>query len=388
MPGSSSPIDVPPRPAWQRYAKLAGLAVAAVVLMIAAIVAPPPSEMTIETGPIGGSYYQAAQKYQTFLAKRGIILRIKANPNSLEIIQNVANPRSGVDVGFVAQQIRSVDNAEVYAVGQIEIQPLFIFASANLGRRSTLDDLRGRRIVMPPRESATSQAAIQLFQLYDITKENSQFVFIPLAEAVKALRQGKYLGSPVDAGAFMLAPENTAIRELAGDSGLHLVPINEVKAISSQLSYLRAVVLPRGIYNIADAIPPINTPLIAAPVGLIVRPGLHPYLVYTLLQAMTDTHRGPSLVSAAGDFPSIIGSELAIEPRAETYYRTGLPWLYHELAPWPASVIDRYQWWIFAALILGGVYGSARCLIVVVCLISEPFRGRKASPPASSTMDT
>lgn len=219
-----------------------------------------------------------------------------------------------------------------------------------------------------PSGSATSKAAQQLFKLYDVTEINSQFTYLPIAEAANALRARKF-----DAGAFMLSAENPMIRELASDSGLHLVPVTESKAISNQLPFLRSVTLPRGIYNIADGIPPTNTPLVAAPVGIVVRQGLHPFLVFSLLQAMTDTHRGPTFISAAGDFPSIEGSQLAVDPRAAEYFRTGVPWLYRALPPWPASVFDRYQLWILGALLLGGVYLGVRCVLAVAGVLWAPF---------------
>ena len=339
----------------------------ALVVVVLVFAARPPRSLTIETGPVGGSYHVAAQKYQAILARRGIDLRVKTNPNSLEIVRNVGDPKSDVDVGFIAQDVSSTHGASVLAVGQIEIQPLFIFANADMGRRSTLDDLRGRRIVMPPAESATSDAAIRLFQLYDITKDNSQFEFMLLSDAVKALRAGKF-----EAGAFMLAPENQVVRELMGDSGLHLVPITDVKAIANHLPFLRPATLPRGIYNIADAIPPANTPMVAAPVTLVVRKGLHPFLVFALLEALTEVHRGPSFVSAAGDFPSADGSQVNVDPRAAEYYRTGVPWLYRTLSPWPASVFEQYQLWILGLLLLGGLYQGAKFMVTIAIILWRP----------------
>jgi TRAP transporter TAXI family solute receptor len=344
------------------------LVIVAAIVVALVFAARPPRGLTIETGPVGGSYYLAAQKYQEILAQRGIDLRLRTNPNSLEIVRNVGDPKADVDVGFVAQDVSSSDAQSVLSIGQIEIQPLFIFASADIGRRSALDDLRGRRIVMPPSESATSDAAIRLFQLYDITTDNSQFTFMPLAEAAKALAAGKF-----DAGAFMLAAENPVIRELASNSGLRLMPITDVKAISNHLPFLRPATLPRGIYNIADAIPPINTPMIAAPVTLVVRKGLHPLLVFALLDAMTEVHRGPSLVSSAGEFPSGDASQIAVDPRAREYYRTGVPWLYRTFAPWPASVFERYQLWILGLLLIGGLYQGMKCLQMIGTVLWRQF---------------
>jgi TRAP transporter TAXI family solute receptor len=372
---------------WFFYRRLVLVALIAAVLVVAAIQARPPGTLTIETGPVGGSYYENARKYQQILAEQGINLRIVPNPNSLQIVRNVADPKSGTDVGFVAQDVSGSQHGSLYTIGQIELQPLFVFASAEFSRRSVLDDLRGRRIVMPPSDSATSDAAIRVFQLYDITPENSQFSFMPLAEAAAALRAGRF-----DAGVFMLAPENPAIRDLTADSGLHLVPMGEVKAITSHLPFLRPVLLPRGIYNIADGIPQNNTPMVAAPVGIVVREGLNPYLTYALLEAMTKVHRGPTFIANAGDFPTIAGSQLPVLPIVEQYYHSGVPWIYRELPPWPASFIDRWQVLIFAMFLLGGLYICARSLADLAeflsWLLSSRSRMRaEPRPDAPNTQD-
>jgi TRAP-type uncharacterized transport system substrate-binding protein len=317
-------------------------------LGLAAIAACPPSGLVIESGPEGGSYHQAALRYRDLLAEHGITVTIRPNPRSTEIIDNVARAGSGTDIGFIAQDVGQRLDRTVVTIGQIQLQPLFIFASAELGRRSTLDALRGRRIVMPPRDSATSEAAINLFRLYDITEENSSFTFIPLADAVKGLRAGEF-----DGGAFMLAPENALIRGLASDTALRLVPQLEARAIANHMAFLRPVVVPRGIYNLADSIPPVDTPLVAATVGVVARADLHPYLVYMLLEAMSATHRAPGFVNAAGEFPTLAGSQLGAHPAAVDYFKSGLPRVYRDLPPWLASMVESASAIVLPVLLIG-----------------------------------
>jgi uncharacterized protein len=345
---------------------LIALVVGVAIIIAALLYARPPYDLTIATGPVGGSYYQAALGYQKVLAAQGINLQLRPNPNTLDIVRDVGDPRSGVDAGFIAQDVSGMKDANLFEVGQIELQPLFIFASADLGRRSTLDDLRGRKIVMPPNNSATSDAAIRVFKLYDITQQNSFFTFMGLADAVRDLRAGQF-----DAGVVMLAAENPVIRELAADSSLHLMHFAEGKAISNHLPFLHPVVLPRGIYNIADSIPPNDTTLVAATVGVVVRKDLHPFLVFSLLDAMTKIHRDPTFLSNAGDYPTIVGSQLTVHPLAEQYYRTGIPWLYHELWPWPASVLYEHQLVFAGIFLLSGIFIAVTYLTRMGSLLLE-----------------
>jgi TRAP-type uncharacterized transport system substrate-binding protein len=395
-------MDVPGKAGLRRAARsfrarLVVFVLVSLVIVGAVLHARPPSDLTIETGPVDGSYYTDARNYQKILAAHGIKLRLRQRPNSLEIARDVSNPQSGIDVGFVAQDASALKDAALFSVGQIELQPLFIFASAELGRRTMLGDLRGRKIVMPPADSATSDAAIRVLRLYDITPENSSFNFMPLANAVQQLQAGRF-----DAGVFMLAPENAVIRSLASDSSLHLVPIEEARAVANHLPFLHAVVLPRGIYNIADAIPPNNIPMVAASVGIVVRDGLHPYLIYALMDAMAKVHHGATFLSSAGEFPTPEGSQLTVHPLAVQDYKSGIPWSYRTLPPWLASAVDKYQTVILGGLLVAGFYLFAMwladtwvALLASCALLGRGGRGRTIAqadadvpPPADAGSGT
>src|SRR6476469_4140900 len=166
--------------------RLAVLVLAVAAIVVGVISSEPPRHMTIEVGPVDGSFYQIAKQYQRFFAAHGIDLELRPKPNSLEILQDLVDPNSGIDIGFETQDVKEYRHAALFTVGHIQLQPLFVFASADLGRRIGLTDLRGRKVVMPPTNSATSAAAVRMFELYDITPENTSFTFLPLAEGTKA----------------------------------------------------------------------------------------------------------------------------------------------------------------------------------------------------------
>jgi TRAP-type uncharacterized transport system substrate-binding protein len=351
--------------------RLVALGLAAVAIVIGVISTRPPTHVTIEVGPVGGSFYQIALQYQQFFKNRGIDLELRPKDKSLEIMQDLIDPNSGIDSGFEAQDVKDYRHAPLFTLGHIQLQPLFVFASADLGRRVVLTDLRGRKIVMPPTNSATSAAAVRMFQLYDITPENTSFTFMPLGDAAKGLRAGQF-----DAGVFMLAPENDVIRDLASYSGLRLVTFAEAKAISNHLPFLRTIVLPRGIYDIADGIPPTDVAMLAGTVDVIVRQGLHPYVVHTLLDAMAEEHRGATFLSNAGDYPTIAGPELTVHPLAQNYYRSGTPWIYRNLPSWLASFVDHYFLVALALFVFFEIYRWSQYLteIMRTLLLSRAAR--------------
>ena len=347
----TSPTPTPIRAWLNPMLQLAVFVLAVLIVLGGVRQARPPRDLTIEVGPVGGSYYDNAMKYRDILAADGITLHIVPNQNSLGILKDVATPGSGIDAGFLAQDVSGLPtNIPVYTIGLVQLQPLFIFATADLGRHSTLDDLRGRKIVLLPANSVTTAAALRVFELYDITPENTAFTFLPLNEAVHGLRAGQF-----DAGAFVLAPDNNVIRDMASDSGLHLVPMGEARAIAHHLPFLQPVELPRGSYNIADAIPSTDTAMLAARVAVIARKDLHPWLVYCLLDAISRTHRGATLISDAGDYPTTTGSPLEVSPLAIGWYRNGLPWIWSTLPPDIAGFVNRDALLLVCVLLLSGI---------------------------------
>ena len=128
----------------------------------------PVRRIVIETGPVGGGFFDTALRYQAILKAHGYEASLKPKANSLTIIDDVAALGSGVDVGFAAQDLRDATNTGVASLGQTELQPLFMLNRAELGPVANLGALRGRRIVMPPQGSATSNAALAVMKLFGV----------------------------------------------------------------------------------------------------------------------------------------------------------------------------------------------------------------------------
>jgi TRAP-type uncharacterized transport system substrate-binding protein len=335
-----------------------------VVAVFAVLHAIPPSSITIETGPIGGSYYDIALAYRQALREHGIDAILKPNPDSLDIIGDV--DRSQADIGFTAQPVRSEQYQHTVSAGAIELQPLFIFYNVGLGQVAALTSLRGKRIVMPPERSATSEAALRILRLFDITPQNTRISFLPLVDAAKALKADEF-----DAGAFMLEPENALITGLVNDDNLRLLSLDDGLAITRRMPFLRTTIVPRGSYDTETDVPPADIQLLAATVNIVVRKDIHPAVLYTLLDAMTEVHHGTTLVNGPGEFPSFVRTDLPLHPLAVQYAKSGEPWLYHNLPLPLASLIDRYLIIGIVIVLATEIYKSAKYLGELVTFILE-----------------
>jgi TRAP-type uncharacterized transport system substrate-binding protein len=309
-----------------------------IALAIAAFAALPPARIIIATGPVGGSYYENAEKYKTILESQGVDLILRPVPNSLDIVNYVEAGTDGVQVGFVAGPLHGHDYPNTLSLGAIEQQPLFIFTAVKLGAMDTPDGLRGHRIVMPPERSVTSQAALRLLAKYDVNPGNTAITFLPIAQAVAALHAGHF-----DAGFFMLDPQDEFITALARDSSLRLMSLRDAVTLSRLDPGLHPLILPHGIFDLDRDIPPQDVPVLAATITVVARKDLPQAAVYLLLQAMEDVHRGSSLINDAGDFPNLTDLSLPAHPRAADFEKNGLPWAYQNLPLWLASLVNSYM---------------------------------------------
>jgi len=323
----------------------------------------PPSVVMIETGPVGGSYHDSAQRYARKLEAAGFKTEIRANPQSMQIIDNLEKASPRVDIGFSVQSLDRVAYSNVASAGVVELQPLFIVYNIGLGKVHSLVNLRGKRLVMPPEKSATAVIAREVLKLYDITEKNTRFVYLPIAQATEELKNGLH-----DAGFFMLAPANQIIRSLLSEDHLFLLSLSESVGISRQLDYLKTSVLHLGSYDLIKGVPDADVAVVGGLVDVMVRKDINPAVMYALLEAMKDTHAGQSLVSAKGEFPSTVGTALEPHPLAAQWAKSGTPWVFNKLSPGLASLIDKFWIYALAIFLLSQAYSILRYLYDLMTL--------------------
>jgi TRAP-type uncharacterized transport system substrate-binding protein len=311
----------------------------------------PPRLVVIETGPVGGSYYENAVRYARRLEAAGFKAEIRPNPQSLTTIDhiNAGNPR--VDVGFTVQALDRSNYPNVASVGLVEMQPLFIFYNLKLGTMQGPASLRAKRLVMPPENSATSEAARAVLGLYGITPQNTRFTYLPIAQAAEELKSGLH-----DAGLFMLAPANPIIRGLVDTDALTMLSIPEAVGLSRILDHLKPAVLPLGAFDLQKKLPNGDLSVVCGTVNVMVRKDINPAVLYALLEAMKDTHQGQTLVSSKGDFPSALGTALDIHPLAAQWAKSGTPWIFNRFTPILASLIDKYWLLVVVLIVLAEIY--------------------------------
>ena len=84
-----------------------------------------------------------------------------------------------------------------------------------------------------------------------------------------------------------------------------------------------------------------------------------------------DASPEPTLISEAGEFPSIVGTDLLPHPLAVAYAKSGVPWIYRTLPLPIASLIDHYLIVGVLIFILTEIYKSLKYLDELTNLVLE-----------------
>jgi hypothetical protein len=132
--------------------------------------------------------------------------------------------------------------------------------------------------------------------------------------------------------------------------GVRLMDFGQSEAYSRRFPFLTPVLLPRGVVDLAQDLPPQNVRLIATTTALLAREGTHPALLQLFVQAAREFHAPPGWFNRAGAFPSTDHSEYPIAREADRTIRNGAPFLQRYLPFWLANLVERM--WLVLGIIL------------------------------------
>lgn len=300
----------------------------------------PPSTLVISTGGEGGAYQRFGAVYKDVLAGYGVELTEKISAGSLENLARLRDPGQQVDVAFIqGGTARIQEDDALLSLGSLYHEPLWIFYREGLGTPTRIADLKGTRIAIGGEGSGTRYLAQELLFVNQMDDKNTRLLThsgLGLAQALANKR--------IDA-AFVVGPTQSAtVWTLLHTPGVKLMNLVHADAYTRQFPYLSKLVLPRGAIDLAADLPPTDIELLAPMATLVVREDTHPALIDLLMQAMGEAHGGTGTFQRAGEFPRATvtsGSDFALSPEAQRYYKSGKPWLQRFLPFWAATLVDR-----------------------------------------------
>ena len=296
----------------------------------------PPRVVVMATGPQGGAYAELGTRYREILAREGFELRLLPTAGTLENLDRLRDPRSGVSIGFVqAGLTTAVESPTLTSLGTISYEPLWVFYRGE-PRGRVYGDLRGTRFSIGPEGSGTRALMLKILALNGIGEGDAELLPFPPERAKEKLLQGE-----IDAAAMVAAWESPVVRQLLADEKVKLMSFPRAEAYLALQPYLNKVKVPAGVGDLAKNLPATDVTLLAPKASLVVRQDMHTALQYLFLDAASQIHSGPGFFQKAGQFPAPEGIDLPLSSDARHFYKSGPPFLQRYLPFWLAVLGER-----------------------------------------------
>jgi len=304
----------------------AALLIFAVAAVVAWSLLPPPLPKVVRlgTGPVGGHYARFGAALHAEVVKHGIALEPITTAGSPENIRLLLSGE--IDLGLVQSGNLSEAEAEqLESVATVFYEPVLVVERIDWGR----DHVAGGRIAIGAPGSGSNALARELLADQGVTEgvpPGTRLVEIGDERALEAL-----LADEVDSAVLVTSLELPWVRPLFADPGLRVTDFALAEAFTRHYRYLRRVVIPAGLIDLRDEIPPHDVQVIATTASLVIRPDTHRALIPLLIESAREQLYQGGLLADPGEFPSAYGVEAPLAEEALQYFERGPSFFYRWL---------------------------------------------------------
>ena len=316
------------------WAGIAGVVVVTLVVM-ALLFRPPPGRVVIAAGPAGSPAWQFAERYRTILARHGVELEVLETTGPLENLAQLRDPGGRVSIGMLSGGTTSAEESpDLVSLGTVYYTPAWLF---HRGRLPVVGQPwpRDLRIALGPEGASEKDVARRHLAAIGYDPGGSVLALAPAAAADSLLQRRVDLVAMVDAW------EAPQVRALLAAEGVAVASAQRVDAHVALHPYLSRLVVPQGVADLIRNRPPTDVLLMAPKVSLVARRGFHTSEQYLLLAAADEVHGGAGIFQRAGQFPAAERDDLPLSRAAETYYKSGVPFLQRHLPFWVAVAVTQ-----------------------------------------------
>ena len=318
----------------------------------------PPKKVVLATGPDQGAYAEFGKRYAALLKQRGIQVELRKTQGAAENLALLRDEASPVDVAFVQggadieREADDVANDGLVSLGSLFHEPIWLFYREDSAQRllkantlNSLAQLPGWRLNIGPPGSGAPLLVQRLLDANGIERKTLTLLDQAQTPAVVSL-----LGAEIDALVFASAPESLMVQMLLRTPGVKLFDFAQAEAYSRRFAFMRPVLLPRGVVDLARDMPGVDVRLVAPTASLVAKEGTHPALLQLFVQAAHGIHGDAGWFHRKGEFPSAAHTELPLAKEAERFYKSGAPLLQRYLPFWLANLVDR-MWVVLVSII-------------------------------------
>jgi TRAP-type uncharacterized transport system substrate-binding protein len=338
---------------YSRWQLLKGLAavvgiVSIISLALIYFIPAPPSTVTMATAFKGSSFEYYGRRYREIFARSHVQLELRETDGAVENVKLLQDPKSGVQIALALGGVSDGEHAPgVLSLGIVYNNPFWIFYSSN-EPFDRLSQLKGKRIAVGPVGSGTRSLAERILGKGGVNSTTATLLPFGGTAAVAALNDGK-----VDVVWIFGAPDSPSVHSFLRNPNVRLMSFPMAEAFTRILPELVRLVLPQGVIDIEQIIPPNDVALIGNTAKVLVRSDLHPQIVQLLLQTMVEAHGGSDIFQRSGEFPNSTGPEYPVAPAAIDFYKTGPSFTQRYLPLWLSVHVARAIAVLVTAIAIG-----------------------------------
>jgi TRAP-type uncharacterized transport system substrate-binding protein len=335
---------------WQLFKGLATAVGIVSIVSLALIYFLPaaPSKVIMATGTKGASFEYWGRQYRETFARFNVELELRETAGAAQNLELLRDPKSGVEIAFMLGGVSDGKHApEVLSLGTVYNTPFWLFYSSS-EPIDQLSQLTGKRIAVGPVGNGGRLLAEKVLGKAGVNSENATLLPFGGSAAVEALNDGK-----ADAVSILGPPDATAVHSLLQNPNARIMNFPTAEAFTIIFPELVRLVLPQGVLDIKQNIPPHDVPLIGATDKVLVRSDLHPEIVPLLLQAMVEAHGARAIFQRSGEFPNGTDTEYPVAPAATDFYRDGPSYMQRHVPLWLSVHVQRALAVLVTALAIG-----------------------------------
>lgn len=327
-------------PGLRRRHPLVWLAVAAVVILTAVLMVmlfkPPPRRVVIAAGPAGSPAYQFAERYRAIMARQGVILEVLATTGPLDNLARLRGPGGRADIGLLSGGTTSTEESPgLVSLGTVYYTPIWVFHRGRLPPPGGAWP-RDFRVVLGAEGASTGDVARRHLAAVGYPKDGPAPLTLEPSAAADSLVRGR-----VDMVVMVEPWEAPQVHTLLAAEGVEIAVMPRVDAHVALYPYLTKLALPQGVADLVHNRPPTDVALMAPKVSLVVKDGLNSAVQYLLLEAATEVHGRAGIFQRAGQFPAAERDDLVLSRAAESFYKSGTPFLQRHLPFWIAVMLTQ-----------------------------------------------
>ncbi|WP_116130864.1 TAXI family TRAP transporter solute-binding subunit [Tropicimonas sp. IMCC34043] len=291
---------------------------------------PPPARVSFAAGPRDGGYWLVAERYREILARDGIAVDILESAGSVENLALLTDGRA--EVGLLQGGVPT-DGSGLEALAAVFPEPVLILVRRDGAVPTNPGIWRDLAIASGGPGSGTQLAVEQWNDLLRLDRTN-RMVDLGGADAAAAL-----LAGDVDVAFFVAPLAAPYVRVLLESPEVRVLPLDHALGISVRLPHSNVATVPSGAISLDPVQPALPLDVIVLQARLVARPGLHPAVIDRLMLAAREIHGGHGIFTEEGEYPTLEGVDMPIDPGAAKLIQEGQSF-YHSFLPyWVAAQI-------------------------------------------------